>query len=202
MKKIDKKGNKLIYFKKISNDEYSKGKNNFNKLPLNNFSFKTQRRNNNILSYKKYSAGYQTVRKYVNNIHSFEGNNSNNLNFNSSISNQNINAFGSYDMSDIRKSNYNVNTNEEKNQKNIIKKKLMNNNIFENLQKNKLLQKTERIKLDLSKKNDLKEKITNLEPKSLINKQKENYSRNIEKIFKIIFPQNKIRVLNIKNHHI
>ena len=133
LKKIDKKENKLIYFKKISNDEYSKGKNNYNKLPLNNFSFKTQRRNNNILSYKKYSAGYQTVKKYVNNIHSFEGNNSNNLNFNSSISNQNINAFGSYDMSDIRKSNYNVNTNEEKNQKNIIKKKLMNNNIFENL---------------------------------------------------------------------
>ena len=200
LKKIDKKGNKLIYFKKISNDEYSKGKNNFNKLPLNNFSFKTQRRNNNILSYKKYSAGYQTVRKYVNNIHSFEGNNSNNLNFNSSISNQNINAFGSYDMSDIRKSNYNVNTNEEKNQKNIIKKKLMNNNIFENLQKNKLLQKTERIKLDLSKKNDLKEKISNLEPKSPINKQKENYSRNIEKIFKIIFPQNKIRNIHYINN--
>ena len=200
LKKIDKKGNKLIYFKKINNDEYSKGKNNYNKLPLSNFSFKTQRRNNNnnILSYKKYSAGYQTVRKYVNSIHSYDGNNTNNLNFNSSISNQNLNAFGSYDMSDIRNSNYNVNKNEEKNQKNIIKKKLMNNNIFENLQKNKLSQKTERIKLDLSKKNDIKDKISNLELKSIINKQKENYSKNIEKIYKIIFPKNKTG----NNHYI
>ena len=194
LKKIDKKGNKFIYFKKINTEDSNRGK-QYIKLPLNNFSVKTQRRNNNndILSYKKNSKGNQTFKRNANYIHSFDGNNSNNLNFNSSISNHNLIAFSSFDNANDINANFNVNKNEEKNQKNIIKKKLMgNNHIFDNFHKNKLSYKAMKIKLDLDKKMNLKDKFSNLELKN-INKRKENYPKNIEKIYPIIFPQDKTK---------
>ena len=191
LKKVDKKGNKFIYFKKINTEDSSRSK-NYIKVPLINFSFKTNRRkNNDIFSYQKNSGENQTFRRYVNNIHSFDANNSNNFNFNSSISNQHLNGFGSFDLNNITNSNYNVDKNEEKNKNNNINKKLMSNEILDNKHKNKISYKIAKIKLDLSKKNDTKDKFSNLDLKNKIDKRKEKYTKNIEKMCKIIFNQNK-----------
>ena len=111
-----------------------------------NFSVKTQRRNNNndILTYKKNSEGNKYIKRDINYIHSFDRNNSNNMNYNSLISNRNLIAFNSFDISNNINTNFNANKNEEKSQKNIIKKKLMNNIIFDNLHKNKLSYKAKK----------------------------------------------------------
>ena len=190
LKKVDKKGNKFIYFKKI-NTEDNNGEKKYIKLPLNKYSYKTQKRNiNDIFSYKKNSPQNQNVKRYINNIHSFDGNNSNNFNFNTSISNQNLNAFSSFDLNNITNGNFNATKIEEKSQKNMIKKKLITNNIFDSLQKNKFPYKIAEIKLDLNKKISLKERLSKIESKNKNDKKKDNYSKNIEKIYKIIFPKN------------
>ena len=190
LKKVDKKGNKFIYFKKINTEDSGRGK-KYIKLPLNNYySYKTQRNNKDVFSYKKNSPDNQNLRRYVNNIHSFDGNNSNNFIFNSSISNQNLNAFSSFDVTNVTSGNFNATKIEEKSQKNIIKKKLISNNIFDSLQKNKFPYKIAKIKLDLNKKISLKDKLSKIESKNKNDKKKENYSKNIDKIYKIIFPKN------------
>ena len=188
LKKINKKVNKFIYYKKIKTNDSSQDK-KYIKLPISSFSFKTNSRNNNnnILSYKKSSDGNQTVRKYVDNMYSFDVNNSNNINFNSLTSiNNNFNAFGSFDSTNNNNSNINMTKIDDKN----INQKLMSNDIIENIHKNK----NPKSKLDINKGNNIKDincRLSNYNKKSQIVKKKENLTKNIDKICRIIFQNNK-----------
>ena len=178
LKKLNKKVNKFIYYKKINTTTDSNQDKKYIKLPISSFSFKTNRRNkndNNILSYKKSSIGNQTVRKCVNNMHSFDINNSNIINFNSFTSNNNnLNAFSSFDMANLNNSNLNMTKNDEKDKYNSINQKLINNEINENINKNR----NQKNKFDLNKGINIVQK-------------KENLTKNIDKICKIIFQNNK-----------
>ena len=199
LKKSDKNGNKFIYFKKINMEDSNRGK--FIKLPLNNYSFRAQRGNvGDILFYQKNSKGNQTFRRYINNIHSFDGNISNNLNFNSSISNQNLNGFSSFEANNITNSNINEIKMEEKNKSKHINKKLLSNDIFDNRHKAKFSYKTTKIKLDLNKRIDLKDRLSNYDGKTNFIKKKEKNHKNIDKISRIIFQQNKKGDVNYINN--
>ena len=193
LKKLDKRGNKFIYFKKINGEDSSLG-NKYIKLPLN-FSFKTTRRNynNNILSYKKNLEGNQTVRKNNNDIHSFEVNTSNNINFNYSNSNKNLNAFSSFDISNINSSKFNIKKIRDKIKDNNINHKLINNDIFDSLSKNQKIKNRN----DLNKRIDTKDILSDYERKSVIIKKKDNFYKNIDKICRIIFQQNKKENTNL-----
>ena len=187
LKKLDKKGNKFIYFRKINGDDSNRSK-RLIKLPLN-FSFKTTRRNynNNILLYKKNLEGNKTVRRYNNKMHSFEVNNSNNINFNYSNSNKNLNALSSFDLSSVNGTNFNIKKIKDKIKENNVNHKFISNYILDSINKNQKIKNRN----DLNKINDTKDIFSDFERKSVIIKKKDNFSKNIDKICRIIFQQNK-----------
>ena len=190
LKKINRKVNKFIYYKKLNADESSKDK-KYIKLPISSFSFKTNRRSNNnhnILSYKKNTMGNQTVRRYDHNMHSFDVNNSSVINFNSFTSNNNLNAFESFDFTNINNTNnFNMTKNNEKDGYNNINQNLMSNQIIENIHKNK----NPKIKHDLNKEINNKDMLSNYNKKSKIVQKKEKFTKSIDKICRIIFQNNK-----------
>ena len=121
-------------------------------------------------------------------MHSFDINNSNIINFNSFTSNNNnLNAFSSFDMANLNNSNLNMTKNDEKDKYNSINQKLINNELNENINKNR----NQKNKFDLNKGINIKDGLSNFNKKSKIVQKKENLTKNIDKICKIIFQNNK-----------
>ena len=201
LKKEDKK-NKFIYIKKINgNDSCLNTK--FIKLPLNNFSLRTYRDNNDFLSYKKNAAGIETVKRYINNIHSFDGNPANNTNFTYSLSNRNLNASNGNEINNLINSDIRYDKIEDKNKKIFINQKLLSNGLFLKKYKNKILDKKRKEyfdkKIDMQNEEDMLNYRFNKNKNKII--KKENYSKNIEKICKKFFGQNKKGLNNFINNN-
>ena len=210
LKKDEKNDNPILYFKKFKENELLIKK-KFIYLPSHNFSNKSKNRKtqtrsyqNDFLAYKKNSTGMGGFNNNYSNIYSFDGNTSNN--FNTSLTNNYLNAL-SYDTNNFT---FNFTKNSEighistsRDKKNNIKNIFMNDD-FNNKYKNKILNKNNDQNLSntieiINKENSEILNKSAVKAKNVLDKNKINYVKNIEKICRRIFRQNNKKYINYLN---
>ena len=211
LKKGEKNENPILYCKKFKENELLIKK-KFIYLPGNNHSNKqknkknqTKSYQNDFLSYKKNTsdiAGFNRTNN-INNMYSFDGNSSNN--FNTSLQNNYVNAL-SYESNNytfnFSKKNDFGNMSTSRGKKNNIKNIFINDD-FNNKYKNRFLirNKEQNISNTIEINRDNSEILnkSTIKTKNILDKNKINYVKNIEKICKRIFRQNNKNYINYMN---
>ena len=200
LKKEESKGNPFTFFRNYNDNQLMGRKKNIY-LPNSKFSITTNYKKidrkkypNEYFSYKKNSTGMTGFINKINNLYSFEGNTSHNIN---SSTSKNLNAFSNDNI------NINLNLNSSKNDEilpgstswhkkynnNNIKHIFINNNIINKYKNTSLYKASER---NLLKTIELNKENENLKNSFKIKNNIENkkkYAKNIEKICRRFFKQ-------------
>ena len=213
LKKGDRSSNPILYYNKKFKENELLIKKRFIYLPGHNYSNKPKNRKtqpksyqNDFLTYKKNTSNISGINKTNNNnnnLYSFDGNTSNN--FNTSVQNNYLNALSydtnNYTLNVSKKTEFdNISTSRER--KTNIKNIFMNDD-FNNKYKNRFLyrNKEQNISntLEINKENSEILNKSGVKMKNILDKNKINYVKNIEKICKRIFRQNNRNNINYLN---